>query len=203
VKETGRDYYQSLYEVAVALNSTRTPEDALQSIVERVAKAMGTKGCSLMLLTPDKKLLLHTAGYGLSDQYIKKGPVFTDKIITEVLEGRSVVVEDATTDDRMRYQEQAKKEGIASILSVPVMLRGEAVGILRVYTAQPRHFTKSAIYFMSAVANLGATCLENARLYDSIKKDYEALRLEIAEWRAWRPLLKSDQWDITGLRRKR
>ena len=190
MEETGRDYYQSLYEVAIALNSTRTPEDALQSIVERVAKAMGTKGCSLMLLTPDKELLLHTAGYGLSDQYIKKGPVFADKIITEVLEGRPVVVEDATTDDRMRYQEQAKEEGIASILSVPVMLRGEAVGVLRVYTAQPRHFTKSAIHFVSAVANLGAICLENARLYDSVKKDHDTLRLEVAEWRAWRPLLE-------------
>ncbi len=190
MEETGRDYYQSLYEVAAALNSTRTPEDILQSVVERVAKAIDAKGCSLMLLTPDKKLLLHTTAYGLSDQYIKKGPVFADNIITEVLEGRPVAVEDATKDDRMRYQEETKEEGIVSILSVPVMLRGEVAGVLRVYTAQPRHFTESTIHFVSAVANLGAIALESARLYDSIKEDYEALRLEIAEWRAWRPLVQ-------------
>ena len=90
----------------------------------------------------------------------------------------------------MRYQEETKEEGIISFLSVPVMLRGEVAGMLRVYTAQPRHFTESTIHFVSAVANLGAIALESARLYDSIKEDYEALRLEIAEWRAWRPLVQ-------------
>jgi signal transduction protein with GAF and PtsI domain len=66
-------YYQSLYEVAVALNSARAAESVLRSIVESVAKAMGAKGCSLMLLTPDSKLLLHTAACGLSDWVCQEG----------------------------------------------------------------------------------------------------------------------------------
>ena len=61
VKESGRDYYQSLSEMTAALNSTRAPEDVLRSIVEGVARAMAAKGCSLMLLTPDRKNLLQTA----------------------------------------------------------------------------------------------------------------------------------------------
>ena len=60
-------YYTSLYEVAATLNSARSSESILKSITEGVAKAMGAKGCSLMLLTPDKKVLLHTVAYGLSD----------------------------------------------------------------------------------------------------------------------------------------
>ena len=58
------------------------------------------------------------------------------------------------------------------------------MGVMRVYTAEPREFTNADIYFVGAVANLGAIALENARLYDSVKKDYEALRLDLAEWRA-------------------
>ena len=91
---------------------------------------------------------------------------------------------DATDDDRIQYRKQAKEEGIASILSVPVMLREEVVGVIRVYTAEPRHFTDADTYYIGAVANLGAIALENARLYDSVKKDYEALRMALAEWRA-------------------
>jgi GAF domain-containing protein len=177
-------YYISLYEAAAAVNSALTPEDVLRSIVQNVAETLDAKGCALMLLTPDKSLLLHTAAHGLSDRYVRKGPVSADRSIAEALEGRPVAVLSAPEDERLQYRKQAKEEGIASILSVPVLLRGEVIGVMRVYTAESRHFTEADIYFVGAVANLGAIALENARLYDTAKKDYEALRLDLAEWRA-------------------
>jgi len=185
-------YYQSLYEVAAAVNSTRASEAILHYIVENVAKTVGAKGCSLMLLTPDRRLLLHTAAYGLSDWYVRKGPVSTDKSISEALEGKPVAVLDAAEDERIQYREQAKKEGIASILSVPMMLREEIIGVIRVYTAEPRHFTMDDIYFVGAVANLGAIALENVRLYESVQKDYEVFRRDMLEWRA----ALGDEWMI-------
>jgi len=184
MEEREQRYYHSLYEIGAAVNSAATPDSVLRSIVESVAKALEAKGCSLMLLTPDRKLLLHTAAYGLSDWYVRKGPVSADKSIAEALEGKPVSVFNAIEDDRIQYRKQAKEEGIASMLSVPVMLREEVVGVIRVYTAEPRHFTDADTYFVGAVANLGAIALENARLHDSAKKDYEALRLDLAEWRA-------------------
>ena len=180
-KET---YYQSLYELAATLNSARAPDSILQSVAECVAKAMGAKGCSLMLLSPDRKVLLHTVASGLSDWYVRKGPVSADKSISEALEGKAVAIPDATKDDRIQYREQAKKEGIASILSVPMMLREETIGVIRVYTGEPYHFTMDDIYFVGAVANLGAIALENARLYEAVQKDYETFRQDMLEWRA-------------------
>ena len=178
------NYYQSLYEVAAALNSARAPGEVLQSIVERVAKAVGAKGCSLMLLSPDRKVLLHTVAYGLSDWYVRKGPVSADKSISEALKGTPIAVLEATNDERIQYREQAKKEGIVSVLSVPMMLREEVIGVIRVYTAEPRHFNMEDMYFVGAVANLGAIALENARLYESVQKGYEEFRQEMLEWRA-------------------
>ena len=166
-------YYQSLYEMAAELNSSHAPEAIVQSVVEGVAKAMELKGCSLMLLSPDKKVLLHTVAYGLSDWYVKKGPVSADKSISEALRGKAVAIFDATGDGRIQYREQAKKEGIASILSVPIMLREEALGVIRVYTAERRNFTTDDIYFVGAIANLGAIALENAKIYEGIRKKYE------------------------------
>ncbi|MFC1969900.1 GAF domain-containing protein [Chloroflexota bacterium] len=184
LEEQEEKYYHSLFEIAAAVNSAGAPETVLLSIVESVAKALDAKGCSLMLLTPDRKLLLHTAACGLSDWYVRKGPVSADKSIAEALEGRPVSVMYATEDDRIQYRRQAEQEGIASILSVPVLLREEVVGVMRVYTAKPREFANADIYFVGAVANLGAIALENARLDDSVKKDYEELRVDLAEWRA-------------------
>ena len=177
-------YCYSLCEIAATVNSSGTSEDVLHHIVETAAKALGAKGCSLMLLTPDRTLLLHTAAYGLSDWYLRKGPLSTDRSIPEVLEGKAVAILDATEDDRIEYRKEAKHEGIVSIVSVPIMLREKVVGQMRVYTGERCHFTDASIDFMGAVANLSAVALENARLYDTVRKSYEALRLDLAEWRA-------------------
>lgn len=177
-------YYQYLYEAAAILNSSRSSDSVLRAIAEHVTKALEVKGCSLMLLTPDKKVLLHTAAYGLSDWYVRKGPVSADISISESLAGKAVAVLDATKDERIQYKEQAKKEGIASILSVPMMLREEIIGVVRVYTSEPRQFTTEDIYFVGAIANLGAIALENSRLYEAVQKDYEEFRRDMLEWRA-------------------
>jgi GAF domain-containing protein len=184
MEDTKETYYQSLFELSAALNSARAPEAVLQSIVEGVAKTMGAKGCSLMLLSPDRKALLHTVAYGLSDWYVNKGPVSADKSISEALAGRPIGVFDAIGDLRIQYREQAKKEGIASILSVPMTLREEIIGVIRVYTEERRSFTVDDMYFVGGVANLGAIALENARLYEAVQKDYDTFRRDMLEWRA-------------------
>jgi len=184
VKQAERDYFGGLYELAAAVNSARAPASVLQSIAENVAKGLSAKGCSLMLLTPDRKQLLHTASYGLSDWYVRKGPVSADRSIAEALEGKPVAVLEAAKDERVQYRDQAKKEGIVSILSVPMMLRETVVGVVRVYTGERRQFTMDDMRFVGAAANLGAIALENARLYDSVQKDYEALARDTLEWRA-------------------
>jgi signal transduction protein with GAF and PtsI domain len=184
MKQREKTYYQSLYQLATILNSARSPDDILHSIVEGVAKAMGAKACSLMLLTPDEKVLLHTAAYGLSDWFVRKGPVLADKSMSETLKGKPVTVLDATTDDRVEYRKQVKQEGIASILSMPVKLREETVGVMRVYTSKPRRFTDADISFATVAANFGAIALESARFYETLQKDYDSLRLEIQQRRA-------------------
>ncbi len=179
-----KTYYHSLYQLAATLNSARSPEGILRSIVENVAKAMAAKGCSLLLLTPNKEALLRTAAYGLSDWYVRMGPVSADKSMSESLMGKSVAVFDATTDERVQFRPQVKQEGIASILSVPVKLREEVVGVMRVYTSDPRRFTDADINFAGAAANFGAIALESARFYQVLEKDYEDFREGLLQWRA-------------------
>jgi len=171
-----RNYYVSLYEVSAAVNSAGEPDAVLHCIVENVTRAVGAKGCSLMLLKTDRRLLIHAVAYGLSDQYIRKGLVSADESIPEALEGKPVAILDATEDERIQYREAARKEGIASMLCVPVRLRGEVVGVIRVYTGEPCHFTEDDIYFVSAVANLGAIALENAKRYHRLREGHEAFR---------------------------
>jgi signal transduction histidine kinase len=173
--------YKTLYAIAKRLTSSLAPEEVLNTIVESIAKAIGGKGCSLMLLSPDKKRLIHTISYGLSKWYLRKGPVRTDAIISKVLKGKSVAIRDATQDPRVQYQEQAKREGIASMLSVPLMPDGEVVGIMRVYTSEQRQFSPATIEFLGSVANLGAIALSKARLHEALGRSLEERSVELSK----------------------
>jgi signal transduction histidine kinase len=156
-------YYRSLYEIATAVNSVRIPEGVLDSMAKTVTEALEAKGCSIMLLSADRKALLRTAAYGLSDQYLRKGPLSADKSVSQALEGKPVAVLNAAEDERVQYREQAKQEGIASMLSAPILFKGDVVGVIRVYTAREHYFTRSQIHFVREVANLGAIALERAK----------------------------------------
>jgi GAF domain-containing protein len=184
MEEIEKNYYQSLYQLAATLNSAQSPEKIFHSIVEDVAKAMRAKGSSLLLLTPDKAALLRIAAYGLSDWYVRMGPVSTDKSMSDSLMGKAVAVLDATTDDRVQFRKQVKQEGIASILSVPVKLREEVIGVMRVYTSEPRRFNDADISFAEASANFGAIALESAKFYQSLQKSYDEFREGLLQWNA-------------------
>jgi len=168
-------FFRALYEVAVTINSSLEPRDVLKAIVQSTASALGAKGCSIMLLSPDRRELRHGVDFGLSDWYIRKGPVHVDLSMAEALEGRSVAVLDAGHDPRVQYGPQNIQEGIASILSVPIRLRGQVIGVMRVYTAQPTEFTPAEIEFVEAVANLGAIALENARRHDEVQYNFDQI----------------------------
>ncbi|MCK5434714.1 MAG: GAF domain-containing sensor histidine kinase, partial [Dehalococcoidales bacterium] len=174
----GEHRYKILYAIAKELTSSLVADEVLNYIVESITRAMGVKGCSLLLLTPDKEQLIHSISYGLSNWYLKKGPVSANTIFPEILEGKPVAILDASQDPRIQYREEARREGIASTLSVPLMPRGEVIGVMRVYTSEPRQFSSEDIDFLSALANLGAIALEKAKLYESLGQSLEKCSIE-------------------------
>ena len=164
--------YKVLYDIAQKLNSNLATEEVLRTIVESIRDAADTKGCSLMLLTPDRQQLIHTVDCGLSSRYVRKGLVRVDDAIAQALDGKPVAILDAATDPRIQYRDQAKKEGLVSILSVPLMRHGQVIGIVRIYTSEMRQFSDQEIDFFSAMANLGAVALERAELLEEEKKQF-------------------------------
>jgi signal transduction histidine kinase len=163
--------YKILYGISQELNSNVAPDEVLNTIVETICKAAISKGASLLLLTPDKQQLIHTIDYGLSENYVKKGPLKIDAGSRLPLQGTPVQIPDITSDPRSQYREESLKEGVVSILSLPLICRGEVIGIARIYTAEKRKFLPQEINFYGALANLGAIALERARLFESTDRD--------------------------------
>jgi len=95
--------------------------------------SLDIKGCVIFVLDPDSKELEPLAGFGLSQKYLSKGPILAHQSITTNLNGNPVIVEDVSTDSQIQYPEEARKEGIASIMCIPITFAKEVLGILRLY----------------------------------------------------------------------
>jgi FixJ family two-component response regulator len=179
-----RRYREDTFEeVKKAVSSTLNLKQVLDLIVQGVVKVMKVKGSSLSLLDKKREKLRIFASHGLSRNYVDKGPLDSSKSIgSTVMEGKHVWVEDVTTDLRIQYPEEARREQIASILSVPLMVRNKVIGALRVYTSDRRQFTDDEIKFLYGFAEQVALAIENARSYEDVKDEYEALRDDLWDY---------------------
>ena len=178
------DYYRALYEVARTVNSTLSLPQVLDRVVESTARALAAKGCLLRLLDPMSGRLEFSAAYGLSSEYLGKGPVEVGKsgIDAEALAGRPVTVSLTEDDSRLQYPEEVRREGIASVLVVPVTVKGTAIGVLRVYAAEPREFDPEEVRFVESIAHLGGIAIENARVYEALEQQLAAIRRNLIPW---------------------
>ena len=172
-----KDYYQALYQAAMTISSSLELDQVLQSIVVSTADAMQVKACVLRLLDTDTGLLSLSAAYGLSHEYISKGPVkvASSALDSETLSGEPIITPDVRTDPRFQYQEAAKHEGIVSALCVPLEVHGRAIGVMRVYTAERTDFHEDDVQFLTVLASLSALAIENARLYENIRESYHGV----------------------------
>jgi len=185
-RSRGGQYQRSLYQIAKAINSTRVSGEVPQALLRGAAEAMSAKGASLLLLNPERDQFLHIAAHGVSETFLRKGPLRVDDMLVKLLAGEAVAVEDAQSDPRVQYPDELKKEKIRSFLSVPLRLWDEVIGMLRVYTTRPRTYPPEAIEFLSAVADLGAVALENAKAYEALQQEVDDTRQELLTWYAER-----------------
>ncbi len=171
------DYFQTLYQVAKTVNSSLDVMQILNMIVTGTTEALRAKACSLRLLGPDGKHLMFGASCGLSVGYRTKGAVVLEQSEVDRLSlstRQPVYVADARTDHRFQYPEQARAEGIVSVLVVPLLVQDQPIGVLRVYTGEPRVFSEAELTLVQAIASLSALAIENGRLYERLHRDYQA-----------------------------
>ncbi|MBU0987762.1 MAG: GAF domain-containing protein, partial [Proteobacteria bacterium] len=93
----------------------------------------------------------------------------------KALKGKAIYLKNAQTDKDFQYKDKARAEQIKSVLVVPLMVEKKAVGVLRVYSEKVRKFDEDERKFLEAVANLSAIALENARLHQALRQDYDLL----------------------------
>lgn len=169
---------EALVSMGQTINSTLNLDEALEVVTREAALLMRAKMCSLMMLDESRLWLDLRASYGASGAYVKKPRLSVEESLLGIVARRKkpLQVENVQTSSRYQNVEVARKEGLVSLLSVPLLFGGQSIGTLSVYTAEPYHFSNEEIKILSALAELSAIAIEKARLYERIVDVEEQLR---------------------------
>ena len=183
---------KALSAISKAITSETYLEDILRIIVTVTAEMVDSAICSLMLLDQDKKELMIKATQSVSEVYNKKPNIKLGQGIAGIVakENKPMYVPDVKKDSRYRNPSIAKKEGLCSLLSIPLSARGKVIGVLNCYTSEPRKFSKSEVHFLTSVANQSAIAIENTQLMLKAKYVQEELETRKVTERAKGILMK-------------
>lgn len=164
--------------ISEAIVSNKYLEEILKLIVSMTAQLMGSKICSIMLLDENKNELVIAATQSLSADYRNKPNIKVGQSVSgqALIKKEPVTVKDVRKHSGYMYPQIALKEGIVSMLAVPMKMKEKVIGVINSYTDTPHQFTSQEISILQAVANQAAAAIENTRLRNEVltaKKELE------------------------------
>lgn len=170
--------FETLASVSQIINSTLNLDEALATITDQARQLMAARVSSLLLVDETREWLDLRASSGAGPDYVNKPrlPVADSLVGTVVRRKKPVQVENVQISQRYQNIEVAAREGLVSLLSVPLLFGEQCLGALNVYTGQPHTFSNEEIHILSALAGLSAIAIEKARLYERIVDLEERLR---------------------------
>jgi len=168
-----------------SINSTLDINQVLHILTAEICESLGMKGVLIRLLNHETGNLDLVASYGLSEKFQNKGPVSIEKSIEQALKGETVIIEDVSTDNRLQYKEEIVKEGIVSMLCVPIKAREEVIGVMSLFSSTDRKYPEDVIILVNALAHTGGLAIQNASMYLSLQEDNKSLEEDMWSHRSW------------------
>lgn len=176
-KTSYKEYIDTLSTISKAITSDLYLEDVLKLIVTLTANVMKAKICALWLLDEKTKELKIRATQAMSKEYLKERSLKVGEgIVGSVAkEKKPLIIENVLKEAHYKEKDLAKKEGLVSMLSVPMMVKTRVIGVMNCYTTTPYKFTKSDVDLMTTIANQAAVAIENTELIVKTKIIQEEL----------------------------
>lgn len=176
---------QIFLDFTTAINTTFNLQKVLHVLAADIAEYLEVKGSSVLLFDEQREKLRFITGYGLSEEYTTRDRLVLEESVRQTLHGNTVFIKDVQTDERVKYKKSKQKEGIVSILSVPITAHGEVLGALRLYSGIQRQFSEHEIMLVQSLAQIGGIAIQNATMYTRLKDDMKDLEQDIWSHRLW------------------
>jgi ActR/RegA family two-component response regulator len=175
-----REIANQYAEAEKAVASSLDLKQILDAICTNLVKLFDVKGSGVLVYKKKDGVLDFAAFSGLSEAYVRKGSLESSKSIANVFQsGGPTLAKDADFDRVLQYPEEARREGIKEILSIPLALDSTIIGFLRVYYSEAKPFREDELNLLLKFAEKGARAMENAMAYQRLRDDLEEMKNSI------------------------
>lgn len=145
-------------------------------LAQLLTAGLDIKGCAIFVLNSVTEELEILASFGLSAKYLTKGPLNMPKSINETFQGTPVVIKDVgKASQTLQYPEEARKEGIAAIVSLPILHLGDVVGVLRLYHFEPWRISDKDLESLQVLCGVIGLAMTYTRFHNTVHAIAEIL----------------------------
>jgi len=160
------DYLKTLNKISRAITSDLYLEDILKLIVTLTANVIKAKVCNVWLIDEKKQEFNIKATQSMHQEYLNKKTIKLNEGIVGLVakEKKPKIIFDVLKEEQYKEKKLARKEGLISMASIPMMVKDKVIGVLNVYTNKPYEFSKAEITLLSTIANQAAVAIEKTEL---------------------------------------
>jgi len=172
-----KGYLKTLNKISSAIVSDLYLEDILKLIVTLTANVMKAKVCNVWLIDEKRQEFNIKATQSMHQEYLNKRTMKLNEGIVGLVakEKKPKIIFDVLKEEQYKEKKLARKEGLVSMASIPMMVKDKVIGVLNVYTNRPYEFTKAEVTLLSTIANQAAVAIEKTELIIKTKIIQEEL----------------------------
>ena len=176
---------RALNEIGAAVNSTLDLHAVLDQLMKKIKLFLPYTALLVWLRNKETGLLERAACWNLDqEEWMGRKLKAIPALVREAIEGKApVVVKDLLADPRTLDPDFYRRHGLISYLGVPLIVKGEVLGVLVFLTRQEHEFTEQEIEFLSTLAGQAAVAIHNSQLHEQTKRqaeDLEAVNRQLA-----------------------
>jgi signal transduction histidine kinase len=174
------NYFYVFRDIIRAMHSSTSLQEVLQVVVTKSADVLDAKGALLRILNKETNLFDVRAAWGLGERYLSKGPVTTEKLLSDPTELHKVkIITDIWHAPRVEYPQEAWNEGIRMMVDVPLTVAEQMIGLIRIYLTEQRHFSDAELDFTITVAEQCACVIERVQLMENQQARFDHLATQM------------------------
>jgi len=172
-------YYDVFRDISRIVHASVDVEEVLELVAWKSTEMLGATGAFLRIINLKTMASEQFAAYGLDDEHIAKAPISGTGFFQAFYKSKKVAItRDLSENPHIKNAPYLKERGIQTIIDIPLILREDVIGIIRVYFKKPIELSDKELDFIGAVSETCACAIDKARMIEEQKTQYNQLALQ-------------------------
>ena len=166
--------------ISMTISNSLDLNEVLNSTIDKIRELLESDSVRIYLLDGKRNVLNLAAHKGLSSEFISKSHIRHREVGTGFL-GQAVLACETRVVDNIEasedpYADLLVKEGLHSTAYIPLVSKGQPLGVMVVSSYSGFKFSANYVDFLTAIGNQIGVAVDNANLYENLKRAYQKLK---------------------------